>query len=91
MNLSAFMSTIQFVVFAAAVNASERIYPVRFLSEPDEYVGGELVVEDTYGYHEVKLPAGDMILYPSTSLHEVTPITSGCRIASFLGTKHDQG
>ena len=61
------------------------------LSEPDEYVGGELVVEDTYGYHEVKLPAGDMILYPSTSLHEVTPITSGCRIASFLGTKHDQG
>lgn len=55
-----------------------------FLSEPDEYVGGELVVEDTYGYHEVKLPAGDMILYPSTSLHEVTPITSGCRIASFF-------
>ena len=43
-----------------------------FLSEPEEYVGGELVVEDTYGYHEVKLPAGDMILYPSTSLHEVT-------------------
>ncbi|WP_180087112.1 Fe2+-dependent dioxygenase [Acinetobacter sp. YH12226] len=55
-----------------------------FLSEPDEYVGGELVVEDTYGYHEVKLPAGDMILYPSTSLHEVTPITAGCRIASFF-------
>jgi len=55
-----------------------------FLSEPEEYVGGELVVEDTYGYHEVKLPAGDMILYPSTSLHEVTPITSGCRIASFF-------
>lgn len=55
-----------------------------FLSEPDEYVGGELVVEDTYGYHEVKLPAGDMILYPSTSLHEVTPISSGCRIASFF-------
>ncbi len=47
-------------------------YPVRFFSvEPEEYVGGELVVEDTYGYHEEqKLPAGDMILYPSTSLHE---------------------
>lgn len=55
-----------------------------FLSEPEEYEGGELVVEDTYGYHEVKLPAGDMILYPSTSVHEVTAITSGCRIASFF-------
>lgn len=57
------------------------------LSEPEEYEGGDLVVEDTYGYHEVKLPAGDMILYPSTSLHEVTAITSGCRIASFSGCK----
>lgn len=55
-----------------------------FLSEPDEYEGGDLVIEDTYGYHEVKLPAGDMILYPSTSLHEVTAITAGCRIASFF-------
>lgn len=55
-----------------------------FLSEPDEYVGGELVIEDTYGYHEVKLPAGDLLLYPATSLHEVTAISSGCRIASFF-------
>ena len=55
-----------------------------FLSEPEEYAGGELVIEDTYGYHEVKLPAGDMILYPSTSLHEVTAITAGCRVASFF-------
>lgn len=55
-----------------------------FLSEPEEYEGGDLVVEDTYGYHEVKLPAGDMILYPSTSLHEVTAVTQGCRIASFF-------
>ena len=55
-----------------------------FLSEPDEYMGGELVIEDTYGYHEVKLPAGDMILYPSSSLHEVTAVTDGCRIASFF-------
>ncbi|QIO04978.1 Fe2+-dependent dioxygenase [Acinetobacter shaoyimingii] len=55
-----------------------------FLSEPDEYEGGDLVVEDTYGYHEVKLPAGDLILYPSSSVHEVTPVTSGCRVASFF-------
>ncbi|WP_291355290.1 MULTISPECIES: Fe2+-dependent dioxygenase [unclassified Acinetobacter] len=55
-----------------------------FLSDPEEYEGGDLVVEDTYGYHEIKLPAGDMILYPSTSLHEVTPVSSGCRIASFF-------
>ena len=56
-----------------------------FLSEPEEYIGGELVIEDTYGYHEVKLPAGDMVLYPSTSLHEVTAVTEGCRVASFFG------
>ncbi|AOA59053.1 Fe2+-dependent dioxygenase [Acinetobacter larvae] len=55
-----------------------------FFSEPDAYVGGELVIEDTYGYHDVKLPAGDMILYPSTSLHEVTPVTAGTRTASFF-------
>ena len=55
-----------------------------FLSEPEEYIGGELVIEDTYGYHEVKLPAGDMVLYPSTSLHEVTAVTEGCRVASFF-------
>ncbi len=55
-----------------------------FLSEPEEYVGGELVIEDTYGFHEVKLPAGDLLLYPATSLHEVTAITEGCRIASFF-------
>lgn len=55
-----------------------------FLSEPEEYDGGELVVEDTYGSHEVKLPAGDLVLYPSTSLHMVTPITRGMRAASFF-------
>lgn len=55
-----------------------------FLSEPEEYEGGELVIEDTYGYHEIKLPAGDLILYPSSSVHEVTPVTSGCRTASFF-------
>jgi PKHD-type hydroxylase len=55
-----------------------------FLIEPDEYDGGELVVEDTYGVHRVKLPAGHMVLYPSTSLHHVTPVTSGARVASFF-------
>jgi PKHD-type hydroxylase len=55
-----------------------------FLSEPDEYDGGELVVEDNYGSHEVKLAAGDCVLYPSTSLHMVTPVTRGTRVASFF-------
>ncbi|HLI86006.1 MAG TPA: Fe2+-dependent dioxygenase [Bryobacteraceae bacterium] len=55
-----------------------------FFTGPDEYDGGELVVEDTYGTHGVKLPAGHMILYPSTSLHHVRPVTRGARIASFF-------
>lgn len=53
-----------------------------FLSEPDEYEGGELIIEDTYGEHEVKLDAGDAIVYPATSLHRVEPVTSGSRIAA---------
>lgn len=55
-----------------------------FLSDPESYDGGELVVEDTYGSHAVKLPAGDLIVYPSTSLHHVTPVTRGVRVASFF-------
>ena len=55
-----------------------------FLCDPDEYEGGELVVSDTYGEHAVKLPAGDAILYPSSSLHRVTPVTRGARLAAFL-------
>lgn len=58
-----------------------------FLSEPEEYEGGELIVEDTYGEHEVKLSAGDAIVYPSTSLHRVDPVTAGARIAAFLWTQ----
>ncbi len=58
-----------------------------FISAPEDYDGGELVVEDTYGSHKVKLPAGDMIVYPGTSLHNVTPITRGSRIASFFWTQ----
>lgn len=58
-----------------------------FFSDPEEYDGGELVVVDTYGTHEVKLPAGDMIVYPSSSLHRVEPVTRGARIASFFWTQ----
>ena len=53
-----------------------------FISEPDDYDGGELIIEDTYGTHEVKLSAGDAILYPSTSLHRVEPVTRGTRLAA---------
>ena len=55
-----------------------------FLADPESYEGGELVVEDTYGGHVVKLPAGDMILYPASSLHHVRPVTRGARVASFF-------
>ena len=58
-----------------------------FLNEPDEYDGGELVIEDHYGSHSVKLAAGDMIVYPATSLHRVTPVTRGERLASFFWTQ----
>ena len=55
-----------------------------FLSDPDEYDGGELTVSDTYGTRGVKLPAGHAVLYPGTSLHQVTPVTRGARVACFL-------
>lgn len=55
-----------------------------FLTNPDEYDGGELTVEDTYGVHKVKLPAGQLILYPASSLHEVKPVTRGARIGAFF-------
>ena len=55
-----------------------------FFAHPDEYDGGELIVEDTYGTHSVKLPAGHMILYPATSLHHVRPVTRGARVSSFF-------
>lgn len=58
-----------------------------FLCDPEDYDGGELVVSDAYGTHEVKLPAGDMIVYPSTSIHHVAPVTRGERICSFFWTQ----
>jgi PKHD-type hydroxylase len=55
-----------------------------FLSSPEEYDGGELIIEDTYGTQSIKLPAGHMVLYPSTSLHRVQPVTRGSRVSSFF-------
>ncbi|NKF22467.1 Fe2+-dependent dioxygenase [Solimonas marina] len=73
------------------VQAADRAAYVRsdisctlFLNEPQDYDGGELVISDTYGEHRIKLPAGDMVLYPSSSLHQVTPVTRGARLASFF-------
>ena len=58
-----------------------------FFSDPEDYDGGELVIQDTYGVQRVKLAAGDMLLYPSTSLHKVEPVTRGARLASFFWTQ----
>jgi PKHD-type hydroxylase len=55
-----------------------------FLSAPEEYDGGELAIDDVYGVHSVKLPAGDMVVYPASSLHRVTPVTRGVRLAAFF-------
>jgi PKHD-type hydroxylase len=72
------------LVPGTAVTVRTDLSATLFISNPEEYEGGELVIEDNYGRHNVKLPAGDMVLYPSTSLHEVTTVTSGERVASFF-------
>ncbi len=85
------------MTFGSHVDGSIRIIPgsggrkirtdisaTLFIAEPHEYDGGELQIEDSYGMHTVKLAAGDMIIYPSTSLHRVTPVTRGIRLASFF-------
>jgi Uncharacterized iron-regulated protein len=72
---------------ARAASVRTDVSTTVFLSDPDEYEGGELVVVDNYGAHEVKLPAGDAIVYPATSLHHVEPVTRGVRIGSFLWTQ----
>lgn len=70
--------------FAGPIRYRTDVSATLFLSDPDEYEGGELIIEDTYGEHAVKLPAGDLVLYPSSSLHRVAPVTSGSRWASFF-------
>ncbi|TWG67401.1 MULTISPECIES: Fe2+-dependent dioxygenase [unclassified Aminobacter] len=87
------------MTFGAHVDGSIRIIPgtgkrirtdvssTLFLTPPEDYDGGELVVHDTYGIHTVKLPAGHMVVYPATSLHSVNPVTRGSRWASFFWTQ----
>lgn len=86
------------MTFGAHVDGSIRFIPgvgrmrtdvssTLFLTPPDDYDGGELVVHDTYGTHTVKLPAGHMVVYPATSMHSVTPVTRGSRWASFFWTQ----
>jgi PKHD-type hydroxylase len=71
-------------VRGAPVKVRTDLSATLFLAEPEEYDGGELVIEHAYGAEEVKLPAGDLVLYPSTSLHRVNPVTRGARVASFF-------
>ena len=70
--------------FAGPVRFRTDVSATLFLTDPADYDGGELIVEDAYGEHAVKLAAGDMILYPASSLHRVTPITRGSRWAAFF-------
>ena len=72
------------VVGASGARVRTDVSATLFLSDPADYDGGELVVEDTYGVHSVKLPAGSMVLYPASSLHHVKAISRGTRVASFF-------
>ncbi len=76
-------NSIRFVK-GANIRVRTDISATLFLSEPEEYDGGELVIEDTFGTHEVKLAAGDLVIYSATSRHNVTPVTRGSRWASFF-------
>lgn len=76
-----------FVIPGTAIKVRSDISTTVFFSDPDEYDGGELVVEDTFGQQSIKLAAGDAIVYPGTSLHRVNPVTRGTRYASFFWTQ----
>lgn len=76
-----------FVIPGTAIKVRTDVSTTVFFSDPDEYEGGELVVEDTFGHQSVKFAAGDAILYPGTSLHRVNPVTQGTRYASFFWTQ----
>ena len=77
-------NAVRFVPGGQAERVRTDISCTLFLSAPDEYDGGELVVEDTFGPQRIKLGAGDMVLYPGTSVHRVEPVTRGARVASFF-------
>jgi PKHD-type hydroxylase len=68
----------------AGVRIRSDLSATLFLTEPEDYDGGELVIEENYGSQSVKLPAGDLVLYPSKSLHRVTEVTRGARVSSFF-------
>lgn len=76
-----------FVIPGTAIKVRTDVSTTVFFSNPEEYEGGELIVEDTYGHQSVKLAAGDAIVYPGTSLHRVNPVTRGTRYASFFWTQ----
>ena len=76
-----------FTIPGTSIKVRSDISTTVFFSDPEEYEGGELVVEDTFGQQSVKLAAGDAIVYPGTSLHRVNPVTSGIRYASFFWTQ----
>jgi PKHD-type hydroxylase len=77
-------NAVRFVPGTAGERVRTDISCTLFLAEPDEYDGGELTVDDTFGSQRIKLPAGDMVLYPGTSVHRVEPVTRGHRVASFF-------
>lgn len=74
-------------VASAGIRIRTDVSSTLFLTNPEDYDGGELVIQDTFGTQEIKLPAGDLIVYPSTSLHSVREITRGSRWASFFWTQ----
>ncbi|MEP7298197.1 MAG: Fe2+-dependent dioxygenase [Burkholderiales bacterium] len=77
-------NAVRFIPGTAGERVRTDVSCTLFLADPDEYDGGELMVEDTFGTQRVKLPAGDMVLYPGTSVHRVEPVTRGHRVASFF-------
>ena len=77
-------NAVRFVPGTSAERVRTDLSCTLFLAEPDEYDGGELVIEDMFGAPRIKLAAGDLVLYPGTSVHRVEPVTRGCRLASFF-------
>lgn len=75
-----------FTIPGSAIKVRTDVSTTVFFSNPDEYDGGELVVQDTFGTQRIKLPAGDAIVYPGSSVHRVEPVTRGTRYASFFWT-----